>query len=80
MNTNTGMPTIYNIKGSCEYCGYAYMGELHCRTMAFEPIACPNCGKDTMNFDEARTVDERDKDEHYGLTYNNVKRFTISSE
>jgi len=77
MNTDTNVPTTYDIKGSCEYCGYAYMGKLHCRTMAFEPISCPTCGEETMNFDEASIIDEMDKGEHYGLTYNEVKEFKV---
>jgi hypothetical protein len=78
MNTSRDLAVTYDIKGSCESCGYAYMGKLD-HTVA-ESVACPSCGKETMNFDDASIVDERDKTEHHGLTYNEVKEFKSAVE
>jgi hypothetical protein len=66
------MPQTEEIKGSCEHCGFAFQGTIE---SPFPSIKCPKCGKETENYDAASEVDERDKEEHYGLTYEKVKKF-----
>ena len=67
------MNNTYEIKGNCEHCGFAYKGIIPAIDGAFAPIACPKCGKQTENFDEASIIDENDKTEHYGLDYKESK-------
>lgn len=52
----------YDIKGLCEYCGFAYKGTIGTEAdgVSFARIECPNCGKETENFDEAHEIDELD--------------------
>lgn len=54
------------IKGMCENCGFTYQGEI---SVPFTGIACPNCGKETNNFDSVAAVDALNKDEGTVLDY-----------
>ena len=56
---------IEYIKGSCEHCGFAYMGKVELPNI----ILCPSCGKETYNFDDAETVEENDRTEGYTYDY-----------
>lgn len=69
------------IKGSCEHCGAAFMGEATTVRGVFEPLACPECGKQTENFDEATEVEARDKAEGNSLDYveHDIKDFILDS-
>ena len=48
------------VKGICEYCGFAYQGKVN---SPYPAIACPQCKRGTQNFDDAHSVDERNKEE-----------------
>ena len=56
-----------HIKGSCEHCGFRYEGRI-----TNEIVICPNCGKQTNNFDTASEVEAVDKAEGRKETYTYV--------
>lgn len=60
------------IKGQCEECGFAFVGEIGLTDGAFNPVICPNCGHETENFDSAGEVDERNKSEKTKMDYKKV--------
>jgi hypothetical protein len=55
--------TSWKIKGQCENCGFAYKGPLSSKSTSFPSIKCPNCHKETFNFDEDYAVDRLNKEE-----------------
>ena len=57
------------IKGSCENCGFAYKGTVTLNNGSFPNILCPQCKKETCNFDDASSVDHLEKTEGYKLDY-----------
>ena len=59
----------WNIKGSCENCGFAYKGRISSNDTSFPVIKCPKCHKVTENFDEAHIVDKNDQAEGSTLKY-----------
>jgi hypothetical protein len=61
---------IYSIKGLCEYCGFAYCGNVECSEETFAGILCPNCHCETENFDDADSVDRLN--EYEGNTFDYV--------
>ncbi len=54
----------WNIKGLCESCGFAYKGTISSNDSAFPRLKCPNCHKETSNFNEAHDVDHLNKVEN----------------
>ena len=61
--------STWKIKGSCEYCGFAYKGTISTKEIYFPQIKCPSCHEETQNFDEAYAVDALDKEEGTDFDY-----------
>jgi hypothetical protein len=59
----------WKIKGSCEHCGLAYKGVISSANDLCPRIQCPDCHKETQNFDDEKSVDESDKAEGYACEY-----------
>lgn len=56
-------------KGTCENCGFAYMGTVRTPDGVIPEIKCPNCHQVTNNNDEAYAVDALDKAEGARIDY-----------
>ena len=59
----------WKIKGMCEYCGFAFKGTISSDETYFPAIKCPNCHKETQNFDEDYAIDALNKVEGTHLDY-----------
>lgn len=66
---NEGTMNTWNIKGSCENCGFVYKGTVSSIDSYFPRIKCPACNIETLNFDEANEVNKLDKSELAELPY-----------
>ena len=49
--------------GLCENCGFAYKGTISSEETSFPNIKCPNCHKETSNFDEEYAVNKLNEEE-----------------
>jgi hypothetical protein len=59
----------WEIKGSCEYCGYLYKGTITAKDASFPVIKCPSCHRVTDNFEEADDVERLNASEGVTLDY-----------
>lgn len=63
------MNISFEIKGSCENCGFAYMGTIPADNGSFPVVFCPHCKEETQNFDEAHAMDGSDNEEGTEFEY-----------
>lgn len=61
------------IKGICEYCGFAYKGTVTFKYDLFPDIKCPNCQELTFNLGESDEVDKLNESEGYVPDYTESK-------
>ena len=57
------------IKGTCEWCGFAYKGSPNGDKDGFSYVTCPDCGLQSQNFDQSYVIDELDKAEGHDFDY-----------
>lgn len=67
----------FKILGLCEFCGFAYKGELPNKDGALPLILCPKCKEETMNFDEESSVLSQLEDENLKKLEYTVCKFQI---
>ena len=59
----------YEIKGMCEWCGFAYQGKPKGNDGVFDQVVCPSCGLNSQNFDQSYAVDELNKADGNDIDY-----------